>query len=36
MALSSLMNSASSNGLLNKLKEFTSKMKLKNVLMIFW
>jgi len=35
MALSSLMNSASSSGLLNKLKEFTSKMNLKNVLMIF-
>jgi thiol-disulfide isomerase/thioredoxin len=35
MALSSLMNSASSSGLLNKLKDFTSKMKLKNVLMIF-
>ena len=35
MALSSLMSSASPSGILNKLKDFTSKMNLKNVLMIF-
>lgn len=35
MALSSLMSSASPSGFLNKLKDFTSKLKLKNVLMIF-
>ncbi len=35
MALSSLMSSTSPSGILNKLKDFTSKMNLKNVLMIF-
>jgi thiol-disulfide isomerase/thioredoxin len=35
MALSSLMNSTSPSSFLNKLKDLTSKMNLKNVLMIF-
>lgn len=35
MALSSLMSSTSSTSFLNKIKDFTSKLKLKNVLMIF-
>jgi thiol-disulfide isomerase/thioredoxin len=35
MALSSLMSSTSPSSFLNKLKDLTSKMNLKNVLMIF-
>jgi hypothetical protein len=35
MALSSLMNSTSPSSFLNKLKDLTSKMNLKNVLTIF-
>jgi thiol-disulfide isomerase/thioredoxin len=35
MALSSLMSSTSQSSFLNRLKDLTSKMNLKNVLMIF-
>lgn len=35
MALSSLMSSTSSTSVMNKIRDFTSKMKIKNVLMIF-